>query len=355
MADNEITIKTAQEPDKPQWDTYILNHPNATPYHLWAWKQAIETAYGHRATYLLAQKNNNISGVLPLFQLRLAPFINQLVSLPYCDVGNCLADDSATQDMLLNQAIRLKHNTKSTTLHLRGDLTPAAAADHHFNRINTGKVRLILNLPSTSQALFNSFKSKLRSQVRKAEKNGVQFRWGHLADIDAAYHVFAKNMHELGSPVHSKTFLREVLSRFSNRAKIGLAEYNGKTIGMGIILATDNKISIPWASTLRVYNRLAPNMLLYWNFLKFSSDNGFQLFDFGRSTMGEGTYKFKQQWGAKPIPLIWYDAVNTPSNKAPHPQNGTHANREHLSAAWRKLPLTLATRIGPQVRKYINL
>ena len=355
MNNSSITIKPADESDQKQWDAYVLNHPSATPYHLYAWKKAIETAYGHQSTYYIAKKNSTIIGALPLVHLRLAPFINQLVSLPFCDVGNCLADDDVIQDSLLKQAVQLKHNSRVATLHLRGDLLPTAFAEHDFKKNNTGKVRLILDLPETADKLFNSFKSKLRSQVRKAEKNGVQFRWGSLSDIDAAYHVFAKNMHELGSPVHSKSFLHAVLSRYADRAKLGIAEFEGTIIGMGIILLADKSVSIPWASTLREYNRLGPNMLLYWSFLKFSTENGYQTFDFGRSSIGEGTYKFKQQWGAKPVPLIWYDAYAMQEKKEKHPQQKGWGNRECLAAVWRKLPLGLATRLGPKVRKYVSL
>ena len=61
----------------------------------------------------------------------------------------------------------------------------------------------------------------------------------------------------------------------------------------------------PWASSLRQYSKYSPNMLLYWKMLEFACDNGFNYFDFGRSSLDEGTYKFKKQWGASPVPLPW--------------------------------------------------
>jgi hypothetical protein len=52
-------------------------------------------------------------------------------------------------------------------------------------------------------------------------------------------------------------------------------------------------------------------MLLYWTKLEYACDNGNKTFDFGRSTPGEGTYRFKPQWGAKPQPLHWqYISLN---------------------------------------------
>ena len=354
MNDKSVTIRLADDSDQARWDDFVLHHPDASPYHLFAWKQSIESAYGHECHYYYAEKHNKIEGILPIVQLRLFPFIDEMVALPFCDLGNCISKTTEAQDALFNEAIQLNTNRKTINIQLRGDLTPSETIRSLFKAITNDKVRMLLNLPPTADHLLNSFKSKLRSQVRKAEKNGVLFEWGSTEDIDGAYHVFSKNMHELGSPVHSKSFLKAVLRNYGDRSKLGLAIFEGCIIGMGIILLGGKSVSIPWASTLRDYNRLSPNMLLYWNFLKYSADNGFACFDFGRSSEGEGTYKFKKQWGAKPIPLVWYEHVGNGQVK----NKDVSANswkRELAASIWSKLPLSVANTIGPHLRKYISL
>lgn len=355
MSNNGINIEAAQASDQKQWDAYVLNHPDATPYHLYAWRQAIGDAYGHQSEYLVARKDEQIMGLLPLVHLRLAPFINQLVSLPFCDAGNCLADDEQAQVSLLEQALRYRQEKGAATLHMRGSLLPAKNNPIQLSTIDTGKVRMLLELPTASDVLFGSFKSKIRSQIRKAEKNGVVFRWGDSSDIAAAYSVFAKNMHELGSPVHAKAILEAVLLRYGQSARMGLVEYEDRVIGMGVILFTKKSVSIPWASTLRAYNRLAPNMILYWNLLKYSADHGYQCFDFGRSTTGEGTFKFKQQWGAKPEPLVWYEAIRNQPGRMNRSTSSWPKDRRRLANLWRKLPENVAVLLGPPLRKYVSL
>ena len=64
-------------------------------------------------------------------------------------------------------------------------------------------------------------------------------------------------------------------------------------------------IEIPWASSIRDFNPLCPNHLLYWHAMETAVAEGVDVFDFGRSTPGEGTFKFKEQWGAEPVPLHW--------------------------------------------------
>jgi hypothetical protein len=94
-------------------------------------------------------------------------------------------------------------------------------------------------------------------------------------------------------------------------------------------------------------------MLLYWAMLEYACDNGFTYFDFGRSSPGEGTYKFKEQWGAKPTPLHWhYISMDG------QPLDTTISEKSSFELAahvWKKLPIPVTRAIGPRVRKYIGL
>jgi hypothetical protein len=132
---------------------------------------------------------------------------------------------------------------------------------------------------------------------------------------------------------------------------MGLIYYNKIPVGCGIILCTKYNVSIPWASTLKKYNRLAPNMMLYWNFLKYSADSGRIQFDFGRSTPNKGTYRFKRQWGAKAVNLFWHYA----NDGEPGSKKRGNLDRKFVEDLWRKCPIPLTNTVGPMLRKYISL
>ncbi len=350
------TISTEILPSSPaakdDWDAFVLAHPSATPYHLFAWGTAIEKAYGHTFNPLTARQNDKLVGVLPLVHMKFPPLLNELVALPFCDVGNCLALDTEKETKLLTETMTQGGRFKTKNIQLRGALLQPVNSQTDFAQMETNKVRMLLCLPESSELLFNNFTSKLRSQIRKAKKNGVSFRWAHDDGIEPFYSVFSENMHDLGSPVHSKSFFKAIVENYGDRARIGLTDFNGKTIGAGLVLSTNKQMSIPWASTLRQFNRLAPNMLLYWNCLKFAADSGKTVFDFGRSTEGEGTFRFKKQWGAAAHPLPWY---SSPSEIFQETKNKKYLRRETLEMLWRKLPKPIVNYIGPHIRKYINL
>lgn len=347
-------MRMAEENDQAKWDEYVLSHPDSSPYHFWAWKESVEQAYGHKTFYFLAEEDNHVVGILPLVNIRVPLLINELTALPFCDVGNCLADSLQVQDDLLDKIKDFSETINCRKTSLRGSLKESGSSAGNPYIVQTGKVRMLFVLPASSEALLASFKSKLRSQIRKAEKNGVQFRWTGSDGVESFYAVYSRNMRDLGSPVHSRQWFDSIMTNYEERAQIGLTEYEGKCIGAGLILSTDSLTVIPWASTLREHNRLSPNMLLYWNFLKYSADNGFKVFDFGRSTEGEGTYRFKKQWGAQPVPLLWYSLRNNVrlQDESIPPQSNA---RNKVAAIWAKIPLSVANVIGPYMRKYISL
>jgi lipid II:glycine glycyltransferase (peptidoglycan interpeptide bridge formation enzyme) len=210
---------------------------------------------------------------------------------------------------------------------------------------------MVLDLSDNSENLWDTFKSKLKSQIKRPQKDGLEFVLGSFDLVDDFYKVFSVNMRDLGSPVHSRTWIKAVVHSYADKSHIGIV-YAGKLpIAGGIILECNTTVSLPWASALSEYSRSSPNMLLYWGFLKYASDTGFRHFDFGRSTPGEGTYRFKEQWGALPVPLFWYgEGFSNPSG-----HNVAGKIRPIIEKTWARIPQKVTDTIGPMVRRFITL
>jgi lipid II:glycine glycyltransferase (peptidoglycan interpeptide bridge formation enzyme) len=201
--------------------------------------------------------------------------------------------------------------------------------------------------------LWDGFKSKLRTKVNLAIKHGLVHRMGGKELLQDFYRVFSRNMRDLGSPVHSLKWLHGVLAAFGEAAKVGVIYEGTNPVAAGIILTHGAYVTNPWASSLREFNNLKPNMLLYWKFLEHAADKGFRYFDFGRSTPGEGTYEFKQQWGAEPSPLCWF---RQGTGRAKEVRPGADVSlRSVLEWSWKKLPVAVANVVGPPIRKHISL
>ncbi len=304
----------------------------------------------------MAEDSNQIKGVLPLVNFK--PFFikRNLISLPYCDAGGPLADNESIEKKMLQQALKL---SQSGQLSIRS--TRPFAGFVSENTVNKQKVRMVLNLSSGADKVLSGLKAKVRSQVKKAYKNGLASVIGSLGLLNDFYSVFSENMRDLGSPVHSRKWIHSILKFYGNRAHLGIVYTpSGDPAAAGVILCHPNVVSIPWASSLRRFNKLNPNMMLYWTFLKFAADNGFKSFDFGRSTIGEGTYNFKKQWGAQPESLHWAELVNDNGDnqikiKFNCSGDSKFKTRERAESIIKKLPVSLSTAFGSSTRKYIPL
>ncbi len=358
-----ISVRPYNTVDQEAWDQYVENHSRGTLYHLSGWKNVIEKTYGHKTYYLMAISEPhgsqlNIVGILPLVHLKHFLFNNSLIAIPFFDLGGILAEDEETEKVLLTQAIKLGHELKVENIELRhiaalSWLTDSSQPSAVSHATKSHKVRMLLDLPDSSEVLMKSFKAKLRSQIKKPIKEGLKARVGGIELLNEFYKVFLINMRDLGSPVHSKEMMQNVLLEFPNKSRI-IIIYKGKDpVACGLIVGFKDTLGNPWASALRTYSRLSPNMLLYWTMLAYGCNNGFKYFDFGRSSPDEGTYKFKKQWGAKPTPLHWqYIGIE---GKAVEQQTQGKSKFEKAIHYWQKLPVPVTKVLGPPIRKHIGL
>jgi FemAB-related protein (PEP-CTERM system-associated) len=346
-----MQIRLYNPSDRSAWDSYVYNHPNSTHCHLSGWKNVIENTYGHKGYYFLAEENSSIIGILPLVYIKNLLSVKQLVSMPFLNYGGILVDSPEVADAIIEEAVQLSLSLKSSSIELR-HINPMDGSYLGFVP-KTHKVRMLLELPGSGEALFNNFKSKLRSQIRRSQKEGMKAIIGGRKLLDQFYKVFSINMRDLGSPVHSKNLFRHILSDFDQNVKIGVVQYHDKPVSAGLIFYFRDTVEIPWASSLRKYNRLSPNMLLYWSFLEYACNHSFRYFDFGRSTSGGGTYKFKEQWGAKPYPLYWYMVGHSKyENVNPQSESVTF---KLAASVWQRLPVFMANVLGPMFRRLISL
>lgn len=340
-------------------DAYVSQHPNGTPYHQSGWLAAIRQAYGHTGYWLVADEegeSGGIRGILPICEVK-TPFSRKpgLASLPFCDIGGPLADTPELEQRLVNEA-----RAQMPLQHVKGlEVRMPGCNPEIESGFTAQKVQMLAQLPESSEALIASYKPKLRSQIRKAEKNGLT---GKLLEgpegVEAFYHVYSANMKRLGSPAHSKEWFYSIARNYQGNLVIGLVYKETEVVGAGIVLFNGSNAVIPWASTLAEYNPLAPNMLLYWQLLAYACDRGCIQFDFGRSTYGEGTYRFKKQWGAEPQLLQWqrWGRNGQAESSAKAGTNGLGQKlRPLVEKAWQHLPQPITDSLGPRLRRYITL
>jgi FemAB-related protein (PEP-CTERM system-associated) len=159
--------------------------------------------------------------------------------------------------------------------------------------------------------------------------------------------VFARNMRDLGTPVYDMRFFEEVCRTFPDQTRVLVVRSAGQPVAASIVHWLGTTMQVPWASALRESNPLSANVFLYWQMLKLAIERGATTFDFGRSTVDSGTFRFKQQWGAQPQQLHWHYWMR--SGGAPPMLNPSNPKYRLAVAGWQRLPLAIANRLGPML------
>lgn len=329
--------------DRALWDDYVTNNSEAKNYHRYDWRNVVENSFRHSCYYLAARENGGaLVGVLPLVFMKSRLFGRFLVSQPFFNYGGLLCDNREIGAALLNEADVLRREVGAEYVELRH--TDPWSTDLPTKR---HKVSMILDLADDGESQWQGFNPKLRNQVRKAEKSGLTAVVGGKELLTDFYTVFVRNMRDLGTPVYAINFFTEVLKAFPGHTRIIAVHLDGIPVAAGLISWFKDTVEIPWASSIRDYNQLCPNNLLYWTALQYAVAHGFKRFDFGRSTPGEGTYRFKEQWGAKPIQLNWQYLL--PEGGALPELNNKNPKFEMAIRVWQKLPLLVTRFMGPRI------
>jgi FemAB-related protein (PEP-CTERM system-associated) len=340
-----MNVRVAESKDIPEVDRFIENCEASSLYHDYRWVNVVEKCFGHKCFYLVCEDpDKRIVGALPMVHLKSMLFGNFLVSMPYFNYGGVCSSVSSAQTALVGEAVRTAMSLGASHIEFRQELP----MDNGFP-VKTSKVSMRLPLPESDADLWKSLPSKLRSQVRRPQKEGMTVRISRHDELDNFYKVFSINMRELGTPVYPRHFFRDILDRFPLQSWICTVSAGEIPVASGFLIGFKERMEIPWASSIREYNRLGPNMLLYWSCLEFSCRRGFRSFDFGRSTAGGGTYRFKEQWGASPHPMHWHYWMN---GGKPLPElNPGNPKFRFAIALWRRLPLPVTRRLGPLIVK----
>lgn len=330
--------------DAAEWDAFGRTQHGFTHFHLYGWRTVIERVFGHECIYLAAREDDgHLVGVLPLVRVRSAVFGHYLVSMPFVNYGGPLGAPGAIA-LLVEHAAELARAAQVKLLELRSRVPLPIVCD-----VSHRKITVLLDLPRDAAALFARFGAKLRAQVRRAAREEVSVRFGSDR-LDAFFEVFSRHMRDLGTPTQPRALFAAISDVFGGDVWFGVATRRDEPIAAGCGVCWGGELEMTWASSLRAYNPIAPNMLLYWSFMERAVAQRLTTFNFGRCTPGGGTHRFKQQWGGRDEPLWWYHPASSRAEATPSPHDARYAWGQRV---WRHLPTRIATALGPRIVRYI--
>jgi FemAB-related protein (PEP-CTERM system-associated) len=333
--DLALTVRAADlAADSARIDAFVTAHPDGTIFHRPQWSRAVERGCGQRAHYLVAERGGGIIGCLPLTEVRSPLFGNALVSAGFGTAGGILGEGS---EALARAACELGY----PTVELRGGPIPAgwSAAEGVY----AGFAR---DLPADEAALLASIPRRQRAAVRHALVSDLETSAGRdRRHRDAHFRVYAESVRNLGTPVFPRALFEAALDEFGEEADIVIVWDAGKPVATLLSFYFKGVCHAYWGGGTRDARRLHANDLGYFEVMRRAIARGCTGADFGRSKVGTGPWLRKKNWAFEETPLIY--AVRGEAREI----NPLNPRYRLQVAAWQKMPLFLANRIGPLIAR----
>jgi len=334
-----IEVRLAADTDLPRWEAFVERCPEATFFHRAGWKEAIETAFGHRTVYLLAERAASIVGVLPLAEVKSLLFGHSLVSLPFCVYGGVAATDPAAVPALHAAARDIAVQLGVDHLELRNRVArepewPRQALYATFRKEILPEV----------EANMLAIPRKQRAMVRKGIKHGLRSEID--SSVDRFFRLYADNMHRHGTPPFRKRYF-EMLQRMFGRDTevLTVLDAGGTPVSSVFTFYFRDEVLPYYAGDRADARELAANDFKYWELMRRACERGCRVFEYGRSKRGTGSFDFKKNWGFDPEPLH-YEHVLFRGDRIPE-HNPLNPKYRAFIALWRRLPVPIASRLGP--------
>jgi FemAB-related protein (PEP-CTERM system-associated) len=308
-----------------------------------AWLGVLHHALRHDVYCLEAMEDGRTAGILPLAFVRSLLFGRFLVSLPYLNSCGVSADDEEVQRRLIERALELADELQVRYLELRHEQPIRHVA---LSGQMASKVHMRLALATTAGQLWDQLPAKVRNQVRKGQKNGLEVTWGGGDVLSDFYAVFSTAMRDLGTPVYGRSLFAEALRHFPDRVECCIVRAGRVPVAAAILLHGWGVTEVPSAACLKQYHPSCANMLMYWHLLQRAVQRRQEVFDFGRSTVDGNTFRFKKQWGAQAEPAVWQYYLRHGTIADMRPDNPRYQRAIRL---WQRLPVALTRLIGPAV------
>lgn len=305
-----------------------------------AWDDAVVAAYGlERRTVTTAD------ATLRLFRARHG---RAWSNAPYLEYGGAdWAPDRPGADTL-SELLRLAAGPRTRYVLIKS--LQELAADNAILHIDRRYVTFRLDLSAGPEALWrDALNGKTRNQVRKAERQGFAVATGGAELLNDFYRVISQVWRDLGTPVHSPGFFREIVRAFGEACRFHVIYADDLPVAAALLLVINDVVQHPFAGTVAARKPGSVNNLLVWNIIRDACERGLTAFDMGRSATSAGTYRYKRSWGAEPVPL-YYHYLLAPGAGPPERDSRL---MQICTGAWRYLPLPLANSLGPHLIRYV--
>ena len=334
-----VAVRPMSQEDVAAWDRFVFSTTGGTFFHRAGWRRIFEEIFRLKSHYLVAERGSEIVGVLPLVHQKSFLFGNAIISAPFCVEGGPLATDEEPRRALDEAAITLFQATGADYLEFRS--RTASRPDWQVN----GDLYADFARPISGNDDENllAIPRKQRAVLRKALSASLSSDVDHTPE--RLYRVYSESVRNLGTPMFPRRYFSALLETFGSDCDIVVITDGGTSVSAVMNFYFKDSVMPYYGGGTAAARRNGANDLLYWVVMRRAAARGYRRFDFGRSKANTGAFAFKKNWGFEPSWLEY--EYWTKSGEGLPEKNPLNPKYALFIAAWKRLPLWVANRLGP--------
>lgn len=346
-----LTIRRLTEREHPAWDAYVARHSDGTFCHRAGWKTAVEGGAGQDCPFLFAERDGEVVGILPLVIRSSLLFGKAAISSMFGVYGGPLADDEDAYRALDGAAWDIARDAGCDSLEYR-TRRARHAGDAGWHSLSGQSATFVRALDGADdEALLLSIPRKQRAVVRKSLKNNLVTDW--QGDVALVWDLYARSVHGLGTPVFPRKLFETMAAAFEGNIWFQVTRDQDGSPVASLLSFYDEKTVLPfYAGSAEAARGLGAHDFMYFELMRKAVAHGIAAFDFGRSKIDSGPYRFKKNWGFDPTPLE-YEIRLADGAQAPN-LSPTNKKFQMMIAIWKRMPLWLANSLGPPLARHLG-
>jgi FemAB-related protein (PEP-CTERM system-associated) len=338
-ARNATTVLAFDDGDAEAWDRFVLIARGGTFFHRIGWREIFKNIFRLEPRYLIAERDGQLVGVLPLVLQRSLLFGTALIAAPFCVEGGPLALDGEADAALTEAALALQDKTRAPYIEFRS----SKARHPNWTPRKDLYATFAGPISADNNANLLAIPRKQRAVVRKTLEGGLVSDVD--AEVDQLFAVYSESVRNLGTPVFPKRYFAALKEVFANDCDIVVVKDGPRAISAVLNFYFKDTVLPYYGGGTTAARRNGANDFLYWEVIRRAAERGYRRFDFGRSKAGTGAFAFKKNWGFEPH-WLEYEYHLRPGCSLPD-KNPLNPKYSLLIETWKRLPLPVANLIGP--------
>jgi hypothetical protein len=298
---SNVVSRPAVEKDRGNWNAFLASQPEASPLALFEWRDVLAATYGPRQRYWIAESEGRVVGILPTYVTK----SGRRPSLYSLRQGLCAVDDVAAQSLLGAAA------EEARRLGCQAALVTSGMKVHNVGYATERRLTMILDVSAGEKSLWDGFRQKTRTAIRKGIKGGLVAHWS-LDQVAEFHALYANTMASKNVPTLDRHFFDALIRGLAPNLRIFVVRKDREPVGAGALMILGDFATYAYQGTSPHHLGLAPSSFMFWSVAQRCVEEGVRLLDLGESRAGSPVFTFKANFGGVPRELGYYDLLRKP-------------------------------------------